>query len=90
MERQQDAYDYIASLFKVAEPIIDKIAEEWDLLTLEEVDKLCGKLRELVDDAQGIYASLEGDNIGIIDLVHHLEYAYQDAEDLYKEKEAKQ
>jgi hypothetical protein len=90
MERQQDAYDYIASLFKVAEPIIDKIAEEWDLLTLEEVDKLCGKLRELVDDARGIYALLEGDNIGIIDLVHHLEYAYQDAEDLYKEKEAKQ
>jgi hypothetical protein len=33
---------------------------------------------------------LEGDNLGIIDLVHHLEYAYQDAEDLYKEKEAKQ
>jgi hypothetical protein len=90
MERQQDAYDYIASLFKVAEPIIDKIAEEWDLLTLEEVDGLCAKLKELVDDAQGIYASLEGDNIGIIDLVHHLEIAYQDAEDLYKEKEAKQ
>jgi hypothetical protein len=90
MERQQDAYDYIASLFKVADPIIDKIAEEWDLLTLEEVDGLCAKLKELVDDAQGIYASLEGDNIGIIDLVHHLEYAYQDAEDLYKEKEAKQ
>jgi hypothetical protein len=90
MERQQDAYDYIASLFKVAEPLIDKIAEEWDLLTLEEVDRLCAKLKELVDDAQGIYASLEGDNIGIIDLVHHLEYAYQDAEDLYKEKEAKQ
>jgi hypothetical protein len=90
MERQQDAYDYIASLFKVAEPIIDKITEEWDLLTLEEVDGLCAKLKELVDDAQGIYASLEGDNIGIIDLVHHLEIAYQDAEDLYKEKEAKQ
>ena len=90
MERQQDAYDYIASLFKVADPIIDKIAEEWDLLTLEEVDGLCAKLKELVDDAQGIYASLEGDNIGIIDLVHHLEIAYQDAEELYKEKEAKQ
>jgi hypothetical protein len=90
MERQQDAYDYIASLFKVADPIIDKIAEEWDLLTLEEVDGLCAKLKELVDDAQGIYASLEGDNLGIIDLVHHLEIAYQDAEDLYKEKEAKQ
>jgi hypothetical protein len=90
MERQQDAYDYIASLFKVAEPIIDKIAEEWDLLTLEEVDGLCAKLKELVDDAQGIYASLEGDNLGIIDLVHHLEIAYQDAEELYKEKEAKQ
>ena len=90
MERQQDAYDYIASLFKVAEPIIDKIAEEWDLLTLEEVDGLCAKLKELVDDAQGIYASLEGDNLGIIDLVHHLENAYQDAEELYKEKEAKQ
>jgi hypothetical protein len=90
MERQQDAYDYIASLFKVADPIIDKIAEEWDLLTLEEVDGLCAKLKELVDDAQGIYASLENDNLGIIDLVHHLEYAYQDAEELYKEKEAKQ
>jgi hypothetical protein len=90
MERQQDAYDYIASLFKVADPIIDKIAEEWDLLTLEEVDGLCGKLKELVEDAQGIYASLENDNLGIIDLVHHLEIAYQDAEELYKEKEAKQ
>ena len=90
MERQQDAYDYIASLFKVADPIIDKIAEEWDLLTLEEVDGLCAKLKELVDDAQGIYASLENDNLGIIDLVHHLEIAYQDAEELYKEKEAKQ
>lgn len=90
MERQQDAYDYIASLFKVAEPLIDKIVEEWDLLTLEEVDSVCAKLKELVDDAQGIYASLEGDNLGIIDLVHHLEIAYQDAEELYKEKEAKQ
>jgi hypothetical protein len=87
---QQFAYDYIGGLFKVAEPLIDKIAEEWDLLTLEEVDKLCAKLRELVEDAQGIYDSLESDNLGIIDLVHHLEYAYQDAEDLYKEKEAKQ
>ena len=87
---QQFAYDYIGGLFKVAEPLIDKIAEEWDLLTLEEVDKLCAKLRELVEEAQGIYDSLEGDNLGIIDLVHHLEYAYQDAEDLYKEKEAKQ
>jgi hypothetical protein len=57
---------------------------------LEEVDGLCAKLKELVEDAQGIYASLEGDNIGIIDLVHHLEIAYQDAEELYKEKEAKQ
>jgi len=90
MERQQNAYDYLGSLVKQAEPFITKISNEWDLLTLEEVDTICAKLRELTEDAQGIYASLEGDNIGIIDLVHHLEYAYQEAEDLYKEKEAKQ
>jgi deoxyxylulose-5-phosphate synthase len=87
---QQFAYDYIGGLVEQGKPYIDKIADEWDLLTLEEVDKLCAKLRELTEEAQSIYDSLEGDNLGIIDLVHHLEYAYQDAEDLYKEKEAKQ
>jgi hypothetical protein len=87
---QEFAYDYIGGLVKQGQPYIDKIANEWDLLTLEEVDTICAKLRELTEDAQGIYASLEGDNFGIIDLVHQLELAFQDAEELYKEKESNQ
>jgi hypothetical protein len=87
---QEFAYDYIGGLVKQGQPYIDKIANEWDLLTLEEVDTICAKLRELTEDAQGIYASLEGDNFGIIDLVHQLELAFQDAEELYKEKELNQ
>jgi hypothetical protein len=87
---QQFAYDYLGGLVKKAQPIIDKIADQWDLLTLLEVEVICAELRELTEEAQSIYEALEGDNFGIIDLVHQLELAYQDAEDLYKEKEAQQ
>lgn len=87
---QQYAYDYLNSLVVRAQPLIDKVADHWDLLTMLEVDVICAELREYTEEAQNIYDSLEGDNLGIIDLVHQLELAYQDAEDLYKEKEAKQ
>ena len=87
---QQFAYDYLEGLVKKAQPFIDKIADQWDLLTLEEVDTICATLREYTEEAQSIYEALEGDNFGIIDLVHQLEFAYQDAEELYKEKEAQQ
>lgn len=87
---QQFAYDYLGGLVKKAQPIIDKIADQWDLLTLEEVDTICAELRELTEEAQSIYEALDGDNLGIIDLVHQLELAHQDAEELYKEKEAQQ
>jgi hypothetical protein len=46
--------------------------------------------REYTEEAQSIYYELPGDNLGIINLVHQLELALQDLEDLYKEKEAKQ
>ena len=87
---QQFAYDYLGGLVKKAQPIIDRISNQWDLLTLEEVDTICAELREYTEEAQSIYEALEGDNFGIIDLVHQLELAYQDAEELYKEKEAQQ
>jgi hypothetical protein len=47
-------------------------------------------LRQYAEEAQSIYYELAGDNLGIIKLVHKLELAYQDADDLYHEKEAKQ
>jgi hypothetical protein len=87
---QQFAYDYLEGLVSKAQPFIDKIADEWDLLTLEEVDTICATLREYTEEAQSIYYELPGDNLGIINLVHQLELALQDSEDLYKEKEAKQ
>ena len=87
---QQYAYDYLEGLVNNAQPFIDKIDEEWDLLTLEEVDKICLMLRQYAEEAQSIYYELAGDNLGIIKLVHKLELAYQEADDLYHEKEAKQ
>ena len=87
---QQYAYDYLNSLVVRARPLIDKIADEWDLLTLEQVDTIASQLREYAEEAQSIYDELEGDNLGIIDLVHQLELAHQDAEDLFNEKESKQ
>jgi hypothetical protein len=87
---QQDAYDYIKGLCKQASPYTRKINDQWDILTLLEVEKIEIALRELAEEARAIYDDLEHDNLGIITLVHELEYALQDAEDLFNEKEAKQ
>lgn len=87
---QEQAYDYIESLVAEAKPLIDIIEEQWDLLTIQEVDNICYDLRKITEDAVSCYESLEADNLDIVKMVHHLEYALQDAEELFKEKEAQQ
>ena len=87
---QQEAYDYIEGLCKQASPYTDKINNQWDILTLLEVEKIEYELRVLAEEARAIYDGLDHDNLGIILLVHELEYALQDAEDLFFEKEANQ
>ena len=73
-----------------ARPLINKIADEWETLTLGQVETIAAELREYSEEAQSIYEELDGDNLGIIDLVHQLELAQQEAEDLFNEKEAKE
>jgi hypothetical protein len=87
---QQYAYDYLNSLVLRARPLINKIADEWETLTLGQVETIAAELREYSEEAQSIYEELDGDNLGIIDLVHQLELAQQEAEDLFNEKEAKE
>jgi hypothetical protein len=88
--QQESAKEYMERLVKKADILAKRIDDEWDILTLVEVDDICEKLGLIQDDARRVYEELESDELDIASLLHHIEYVTQDAEELLKEKESQQ
>lgn len=88
MNKEELTYKYFEDLLNKAKPYVYKIDEEWETLTYDQVEDVYNQLKEIADEARKAYEELSYDDLYLIDILHDLEFAEQDAEELLKDKRA--